>query len=331
MPPAPRLRRIAVAVLLAASPYAAAWAEGVVAAPGLVEPIGEEREIGSEVIGVVREMRVDENEAVSAGQIVAVIDNAEQTARLAAARATLALRKAERDRVVNGARPEARREAAAVLREAQATLLLARQQFQRRLPMARTGVESAEALDLATSAMQAAEARAAAAHERLALIEAPARAEDVAAAEAQVAQAEADVALAQALLDKTLVRTPIAGPVLRRYRVAGEAVSNQPPTPIAVVGDLSRLRVRAEVDETDIGRAAPGQRVDITADAYAGQHFGGTVKRVAQRMGSKAINTGRASDKTDTKVLQVLIDLDPDVRLPIGLRVDAYLNRAPVK
>lgn len=315
--------------LLCAAPGLASAANGIVAAPGLVEPYGEEREIGSEVIGVVREMRVDENDKIAEGQIIAVIDNAEQAARLASARAELAQRKAERDRVVNGARPEERREAAAVLHEAEANLVLARQQFDRRLPMVRTGVESREALDLATSTLNAAEAHSAAARERLALLDSPARAEDVAIAEAQVALAEADVAMAQALFDKTLVRSPVAGVVLRRYLVAGEAVSNQPPTPIAVVGDLSRLRVRAEVDETDIGRTALGQRADITADAFPGKHFGGTVARIAQRMGSKAVNTGRATDKEDTKVLQVLIDLDPDVHLPAGLRVDAFMTSGP--
>ena len=67
----------------------------MVAAPGLVEPIGEEREIGSQVIGIIREMRVEENDKVAAGQIIAVVDNAEQVARLASARAELVQRKAE--------------------------------------------------------------------------------------------------------------------------------------------------------------------------------------------------------------------------------------------
>src|SRR5260370_34093189 len=72
-----------------------------VAAPGLVEPIGEEREIGSQVIGIVREMRVEENDSVVADQVIAVVDNAEQVARLASARADLALKEADLNRAVN--------------------------------------------------------------------------------------------------------------------------------------------------------------------------------------------------------------------------------------
>jgi HlyD family secretion protein len=300
-----------------------------IAAPGLVEPIGEEREIGSQVIGIINEMRVEENDEVVEGQIIAVVENSEQVARLASARAELALRRAELDRVVNGARPEERREARAALVEAEANLDLARREYARRLPLAKSGVSSQAALDQAESARNAAEARRSVMAERLAVLEAGSRPEEIAAARAQVALAEAGVALAQALLDKTFIRSSITGSVLRRSRVAGEAVTNVPPTPIAIVGDLRGLRVRAEVDETDVGRVEAGQRVEVTADAFPGRRFGGTVYRVSQRLGGKAVQTGRPADRVDTKVLQVLIDLDVGTKLPVGLRVDAYIVTEP--
>lgn len=296
----------------------------LVAAPGLVEPIGEEREIGSQVIGIIREMRVEENDKVVAGQIIAVIDNNEQVARLASARAELAQRKAELDRVINGARAEERREARAAVKETEANLDLARREYERRLPLTRSGTSTQAALDQATSALNATEAHRVVMSERLAMMEAGSRTEDVEAARALVGLVEANVALAEALLEKTFIRSPVTGSVLRRYRAAGEAVGNMPPTPVAVVGDLSRLRVRAEVDETDIGRVAVGQRVEVNADAYPNRRFGGTVYRVSSRLGGKTVQTGRPADRVDTKVLQVLIDLDAGTTLPIGLRVDAY-------
>ena len=298
----------------------------MVAAPGLVEPNGEEREIGSQVIGIIREMRVEENDQVVAGQIIAVVDNNEQQARVESARAQLALRNAELDRVTNGARPEERREARAAEAEAEANLELARREYERKVPLAKSGASTQAALDQATSALNATEAHRTVMSERLGVMEAGSRTEDVEAARAQVALAEADVALAEALLDKTFIRSPVTGTVLRRYRAAGEAVGNMPPTPVAVVGDLSRLRVRAEVDETDVGRVTIGQRVEVTADAYPDRRFGGTVYRVSSRLGGKAVQTGRPTDRVDTKVLQVLIDLEPGTTLPIGLRVDAYFT-----
>lgn len=298
----------------------------LVAAPGLVEPIGEEREIGSQVIGIIREMRVEENDKVVAGQIIAVVDNAEQAARLASARAELAQRRAELDRVVNGARAEERREARAAVKETEANSDLARREFERRVPLTKSGTSTQAALDQATSALNATEARRVITAERLAMMEAGARIEDIEAARALVGLAEANVALAEALLEKTFIRSPVTGSVLRRYRAAGEAVGNMPPTPIAVVGDLSRLRVRAEVDETDVGRVAAGQRVEVTADAYPNRRFGGTVYRVSSRLGGKGVQTGRPADRVDTKVLQVLIDLDVGTTLPIGLRVDVFFT-----
>ncbi len=296
----------------------------MVAAPGLVEPIGEEREIGSQVIGVIREMRVEENDEVLTDQVIAVVDNNEQLARLASARAELALRRAELDRVVNGTRAEERREARAALTETEANLDLARREYERRVPLTRSGASTQAALDQATSNLNATEAHRVVMSERLAMMEAGSRMEDIAAARAQVELAEANVALANALLDKTYIRSPVTGTVLRRYRAAGEAVGNMPPTPIAIVGDLSSLRVRAEADETDVGRVTVGQRVEVTADAYPDRRFGGTVYRVSSRLGGKAVQTGRPADRVDTKVFQVLIDLNAGTKLPIGLRVDAY-------
>jgi HlyD family secretion protein len=273
------------------------------AAPGLVEPITEEREIGSQVIGIIREVRVEENDLVREGQIIAVIENAEQVARLATAKAELALRQAELERSLNGARPEERREARAALREAEANLQLARTEYERRLPLAKTGVSSQAALDLATATLNVSDARRSVMAERLAVLEAGSRSEDIAAARART--------------------------VLRRVRIAGEAVTNLPPTPIALVGNLRGLRVRAEVDETDVGKAVVGQRVEVTADAFPGQKFEGTVYRVSSRMGGKLVATGRPADRVDTKVLQVLIDLDTSVTLPVGLRVDVFFLDGP--
>lgn len=296
----------------------------IAAAPGLVEPVTEEREIGSQVVGLIREMRVDENQEVKGGEIIALIDNAEQTARAATAKAEVSLRQAELERLVNGARAEEKREARAALNEAEASLDLARREYDRRLPLAKSGASPQAALDQATSNLNASKARRAAMAEKLAVLEAGSRAEDIAAARARLRLAEANLALADALLEKTFIRSPVSGTVLRRQRVAGETVTNMPPTPIAIVGDLHGLRVRAEVDEIDVGRVAVGQRVEVIADAFPDKKFGGVISRVASRMGAKQVQTGRPTDRVDAKVLQVLIDLDPGVKLPVGLRVDAY-------
>ena len=296
----------------------------VLAAPGLVEPYGEEREIASQVIGVIDKMLVEENDVVTAGQVIAIVENSEQAARLASARAQLAEAQALLDKAVHGARPEERREAVANLAQLDAEAQMADLDFKRKQPLAARGAATQSALDQAISTLHSLKSRRAAMAERLAVIEAGTREEDLAAARAVVDRLKAETALADALLEKTLIRSPIAGVILRRQRNAGEAVTNVDPTSIAIVGDLGRLRVRAEVDETDIGRVSIGQRVEVVADAFPGKRFGGSVSRIARRLGAKLIQTGHPSEKVDMKVLQTLIDLDPDVQLPVNLRVDVF-------
>ena len=64
----------------------------------------------------------------------------------------------------------------------------------------------------------------------------------------------------------------------------GESVSNSStvPDPIVTIGDKNILRVRMDVDETDVDRAHVGQRVYVTADAYGKQKFWGHVVRVGE-------------------------------------------------
>ncbi|MCM0019849.1 MAG: efflux RND transporter periplasmic adaptor subunit [Tagaea sp.] len=300
-----------------------------VVAPGRVEPATEERDVTAELRGKLVEVLVDEGDKVSEGQIVARLVDDEYRARVAQGRAGVALREAELERVLNGARGQERREAQAQTREAQAQLDQAKLDLARREPLARQGHSSGEALDRARTEVSAAEARLRARQERAALIDARARSEDIDIARAQLAMAKGQLAEAEAFLEKTRVRSPIDGTVLHRFKRTGEGVSDQPPTPIVKVGDLSRLRVRVDVDETDVARVAVGMRAYVTADAWPGRRFEGTVVRVGQRLGRKTLRTDDPTERNDTKVLETLIELDAGVVLPVGLRVDAFLGAGP--
>jgi len=95
---------------------------------------------------------------------------------------------------------------------------------------------------------------------------------------------------------------------------------------VFTVADTRRLRVRVDVDETNIARVTVGQRAWVTADAFADRRFEGTVVRVGSVVGRKNIRTDEPTEKVDTKVLETLIELGRDVRLPVGLRVDAFIG-----
>ncbi len=301
----------------------------VIAAPGLVEPAGEERVIIPEIGGRLKRVLIAEGDRVDAGAVIAEIENADYLAAVAAADALVALREAELARLIAGARTEEIDAAEASAREARAAAALARHEHERRRRMHAAGQLATEALEQAAAARSTAEARAAAADARLALARAGARAEDRAVAEAALAAARAEAAQARARYEKTLIRAPIAGVVLKRDLREGETVVALSPLPLARIGDLSTLYVRANIDELDIARVRPGQRAEISADAWPGRRFAGEVVHVARRMGRRSVESGNPAERIDAKILEAMIRLDPGADLPVGLRVDVKIAVNP--
>ncbi|HXX27328.1 MAG TPA: hypothetical protein VEI99_02630, partial [Terriglobales bacterium] len=63
----------------------------------------------------------------------------------------------------------------------------------------------------------------------------------------------------------------------------------------------------------------------VTADAFGQQKFWGQVVRLGQQLGPKNVRTDEPTEKVDTKILETLVELDPNVNLPDGLRVDTFI------
>lgn len=305
-----------------------AEAPTLIAGPGRVEPISEEIDVAPELSGTLAAVLVDEGDGVEAGQILARLQDGDYQARLVAAQARLQVAEAERLRLRNGARPEERREALAVRNQAEASLEHARLDLERSRRLFAEGVIAREVLDRAERDWRVASARQAETGERLATVDADARADELARADATVALARATLAEARAVLNKTLVRAPMAGVVLRRHKQVGESVSvDSPDAAIVTIADTRTLRVRVDVDERDVAAVRLGQAAWVTADAYGDTRFEGRVVRVGGMLGRKNVRTDEPTEKADTKVLETLVELESGARLPIGLRVDAFLVR----
>jgi len=298
---------------------------GLVAAGGLVEPASEARQLSATVIGRIVTFNVDEGDRVAAGHVIAEIENAELKAQLAVAQAELSARESELDRLNTGARDQEINQAKAAVKEAEANAQLARVNFDRRSELVKTQVASAETIDQARMNRDVAEARRSLMMERLSLLTAPPRTEDVAIARAKVEGARARIAEITAQIEKTIIRSPIDGVVLKIFRKTGETVSNLPPTLIATVGEIDRLRVRADVDETDVARVSLGQTAWVTADAFKNKRFRGTVTKISMQLGRKNFRRENPEERLDTKILEVLLDLE-DARLPVGLPVDVIFE-----
>lgn len=326
-----------------------------VSAPGVVEAVSEEIEVGAEIGGKLKSVLVEEGETVAKGQIVAVLENDDFAVQIQIAKAEIQtlfsqketanarLQQAETDktRIVNGARREERREAAAGFEGTNAVLENARREVERRRKLYDAGDISREEFERANRDLQIAEAKSKETKERFNTINAAARPDDLAKADAAIALAKSQfrefdaliaaartkVIEAEARLAKTVVRSPVAGVVLRKRLNAGESFSPEnSASGIVTVGDVSALRVRVDVDEADVAKISENQRTFVTADAFGEQKFYGRIVRVGQILGRKNIRTDEPTERVDKKILEVLIQLDANQKLPLGLRVDAFIE-----
>jgi ABC exporter DevB family membrane fusion protein len=297
-----------------------------VAAPGKVEPASEEIAVGAPLTGLLKEVLVKEGDHVTRGEVVARLDTDQFAATLAKAEADLHLREAELRRMVNGARQQQRDEAKAELAQAEAVVKTAEIELARRRALGKQGYASREAVDVAEREFAVAEQRREAAKQRFALVNDPAREEDIAIAQAQVDAARADRDRAKADLDQAVIRSPIDGTVLRVNRRPGEVVSIFLDPRILMVGDVSHLMVRAYVDEADVAKVEAGMSAYVTAEAYGDRRFAGHVVRVGRTLGKKTFRTDDPKEREDAKVLEAMIALDAGDSLPIGLRVNAFMS-----
>ncbi len=301
----------------------------LIAAPGRVEPASEEIKVGAEISGKLRTVLVEEGDRVSRGQVIATLENSEYKARLASAEAQLAHRQAELERITNGSRNEERLEALAAIKEAEAVVKNAQSQLARRQKLHQDGDISREEMERADRELQVATARFEAVAQRHAFVDARARHEDVAKAQADIQLAEANIAEARAMLEKTVIRASLSGTILRKHLNTGETVigsTGATNTPVVTLADTSVLRVRVDVDETDVAKLQTGQKAYVRADAYGDKQFHGSVLRIGEILGKKNIRTDEPSEKVDTKILEVLLALEPNSPLKPGLRVDAFIS-----
>ncbi|MBT5876990.1 MAG: efflux RND transporter periplasmic adaptor subunit [Candidatus Latescibacteria bacterium] len=103
-------------------------------------------------------------------------------------------------------------------------------------------------------------------------------------AQARIKRAEADLALLDVQIGYTTIRTPIAGVVASVSTQEGESISAglAAPTFVTII-NLAELEAIAFVDETDIGRVAPGLGATLTVDTYPSQEFSGVIRAIAPK------------------------------------------------
>jgi HlyD family secretion protein len=256
--------------------------------------------VSSQLSGQVAEVLADFNDTVQTGQVLARLDEQSFRARLQEAEAQLEVARSQllvQRAAVDRARAQlASSKAKRLVLAAEAQSAAARErkaaaELERARTLADRSTVSASELEDAQADFDAARALREAADAWLDVQDTEIRAaqSDLAMAEAQLGNSEAQIrqheaaaAEARVNLERTAIRSPLDGVVIRRDVEPGQTVaaSLQAPTLFSLAGDLRTMRVETRVDEADIGRVRVGQAVSFRVDAYPERQFNGRVHKV---------------------------------------------------
>ncbi len=147
---------------------------------------------------------------------------------------------------------------------------------------------------------------------------------EVAAAREQVKALQAAVALAEIQLSYTQLRAPSNGIIISRNVEPGEVVSIGQE--VISMADLSEVDLKVFVDETEIGRVKPGQRVDVKIDTFPDKIYPGRVAFISPEgeFTPKIIQT-RKERVTLVYLVKIKIP-NPDFELKSGMPADAWFR-----
>ena len=200
--------------------------------------------VGSQVSGTIQSLFVDFNSIVREGDVVMRLDPSLFETQVEQARANLIRAEADTERLL-------------------VSLDDARVQLRRAEELAARELISETEREAAEVEVRLAEAQ-------------------LRSSEAAITQARASLNQNQVNLEHTVIRAPIDGIVISRLVDVGQTVaaSLQAPELFVIAADLTKMRVIANIDESDIGPIRPGQPVSFTVDAYPAEEFKGLVSQV---------------------------------------------------
>ena len=245
--------------------------------------------ISPKVEGYLKEVRVEENQPVAAGQVLFVVDERDFAAKVAQAEAAVATEEASV--LTYDSRMQLQRsmieQAQAEVASAEADKVRTERDHQRYTLLAATDfasrqrLEPAEADDRkAAAALMQKRAALAAAHDQLNVLRAQRDEEKT-----RRQQARANLQLAKNDLDNTTIRAPIAGVAGNRAGKIGQYV--KPGTPLLSLVPLPFVYVTANFKETQLTHIRPGQTAEISVDAYPDQPLQGHIDSFAPASGAQ--------------------------------------------
>jgi HlyD family secretion protein len=298
----------------------------------------DEAQMSFKIPGRLEKRLVDEGDSVTAGQLIATLDTADQKiatawaeAALAQAQAHLAeLEAGSRSQEIEGARAE-RDRALAAEKTAAAQLSQAKDDFTRYAALFREGGISQKEYDLyntryiaAQNNRTEAQARIKSATEQLNLLQAGPRKETIDQARAQVQVATESLNQARQQEKYTELYAPMDGIVLSKAAEPGEYLN--PASPVVTIGDTAHPWLRAYIREKDQGRIRLNGKADVTTDSYPNKTYPGRISFLS----SQAEFTPKAVQTFEERVklmYRIKVQLEnPRGELKPGMPADAVID-----
>ncbi len=294
-------------------------------APGRIEPASGEIRIASAIPGVVGDVLVKVNDKVFAGEPLIRLHDNELRARLAGAEQQVALRKrARNDQLVVGKAAD-RRKAEDAVADAERALIDVRSALDKTVADLRAGRAKPADINAARTALAQAQDQVVTQKAELRKAEADTPLPSMLDGQLNVARSELQAA--EAAVEKLTIRAPISGSVLQISVKPGELAMPSALAPLVLLGDISSLRVRAELDERDFGGIKIGQMVTVRSQAFLGRDFVGKVASLAPLVEHGRGGLRGARNPSDVDVVEVVVDLSEPGPLTTGMKVDAYFSR----
>jgi len=303
-----------------------------VAGSGVVETLTEDIQIGTTVPGIAREIYVKVGDTVKKGRPLFLIDDRDMQAQLLIKKAALQQALAIQHKLQQGTRPEEIPPAEAQVKADAASLADAQMELKRYQAVSDSRAVSDDDITHRLYAEQEAAAHLAQSQGQLDLLRAGTWQEDLNSAAADVAAAQADVESTQMLLDRLTVRAPVDGQLLQVKIHPGEyAPGGQLTTPLMVIGDISTLVVRTDVDENDAWRVNTNAKAIAYLRGNSGVHVDLNFERLEPYVIPKVSLTGDTTERVDTRVLQVLYTFQKGTNpIYVGQQMDVYIDAPPV-
>ncbi len=311
--------------------------KGYIGGSGLVEPSSELIAIGSNVSGVVTKVAVRSGDRVKAGETLFEIDSRSQAAELNQKRAEWLAAKARLIELRGQIAPAAARvqSAEALVRQAKTDLADQQSQLNRTRSLSVASAVSAEefnrrslAVELSVGKVAEAEAKLVEARGNLELLGGSQTAPTLAVQEATIESAKAAMDKAGTTLALQTVRAPRDATVLQvKVRTGEFAQAAALAEPLMILGVIDPLHVRVDIDEAEIPRFQSGASAFASLKGDPARKAPLKFVRVEPLVIPKKSLTGSVSERVDTRVMQIIFQLDPaKLQAITGQQLDVYIE-----